>query len=361
MNNKKNEKSVNSNNSKKAVNVLVTRGIVIFPKTTLKVEIGREKSIAAIDDSKSKNELMIVVSQKNPSVDSPDKNDIFTVGTLCSFEIKDVYDDGSYSIIYKGLKRVKLTNFSEKVDGKNRKYYYSEYEEIEENNKLSKKNEEGIKELYSTFEKELKQLSTFPGKDYFFSKENRYVITEWLPIALKFSLEDKQALLEEPVAAKRVERILGLTIDDEESKKIDANISKKINNNLSKQQKEFYLRERVRAIKEELGDISSKEDDSEAIREKVRNNPYPEHIKKRILAEVNKLETSSNSNEYSMSKTYIDWLVDLPYWQKTDDVNSLESVEKVLNENHYGLEKVKERIVEYLAVRMKSKNVKGSI
>ncbi|MDE6563156.1 MAG: endopeptidase La [Malacoplasma sp.] len=361
MNNKKNEKNVNSNNNKKAVNVLVTRGIVIFPKTTLKVEIGREKSIAAIDDSKSKNELMIVVSQKNPSVDSPDKNDIFTVGTLCSFEIKDVYDDGSYSIIYKGLKRVKLTNFSEKVDAKNRKFYYSEYEEIEENNKLSKKNEEGIKELYSTFEKELKQLSTFPGKDYFFSKENRYVVTDWLPIALKFSLEEKQALLEEPVAAKRVERILGLTIDDEESKKIDANISKKINNNLSKQQKEFYLRERVRAIKEELGDISSKEDDSEAIREKVRNNPYPEHIKKRILAEVNKLETSSNSNEYSMSKTYIDWLVDLPYWQKTEDVNSLESVEKVLNENHYGLEKVKERIVEYLAVRMKSKNVKGSV
>lgn len=359
MENKKTEK--NASNNKKSANVLITRGIVIFPNTSLRVEIGRDKSVAAIEDSKAKNELMIVVSQKNPTIDSPDKSDVFDVGTLCSFDVKEVYEDGSYSIIYKGIKRVKIKKITEKISTSGKSFYYSEYTEIDENNKLTKKSEENAKELFSTFENELKSISTFPGKDLFLSKENRYLISEWLPIALKFTLEERQKLLEETNANKRIEKILGITIDEDESKKIDSEISKKINNNLSKQQKEFYLRERVRAIKEELGDITTKEDDSESIREKVRNNPYPEHIKKRILAEVNKLESSSNSNEYSMSKTYIDWLIDLPYWQKTEDVNSLVDVENVLNKNHYGLEKVKERIVEYLAVRMKSKNAKGSV
>ena len=359
MENKKTEK--NASNNKKSANVLITRGIVIFPNTSLRVEIGRDKSVAAIEDSKAKNELMIVVSQKNPTIDSPDKSDVFDVGTLCSFDVKEVYEDGSYSIIYKGIKRVKIKKITEKISTSGKSFYYSEYTEIDENNKLTKKSEENAKELFSTFENELKSISTFPGKDLFLSKENRYLISEWLPIALKFTLEERQKLLEETNANKRIEKILGITIDEDESKKIDSEISKKINNTLSKQQKEFYLRERVRAIKEELGDITTKEDDSESIREKVRNNPYPEHIKKRILAEVNKLESSSNSNEYSMSKTYIDWLIDLPYWQKTEDVNSLVEVENVLNKNHYGLEKVKERIVEYLAVRMKSKNAKGSV
>ncbi|MCF0217767.1 MAG: endopeptidase La [Malacoplasma sp.] len=364
MNNNKKSEKINQNNDQKLfANVLITRGIIVFPTTSLKIEIGRDKSIAAIDDSQSKNEHMIVVSQKNPSIDSPNKDDIFLVGTLCSFEIKQVYEDGSYSIVYKGIKRVKILNLFEKAaDSKSdKKFYCAEYEVIEENKKLSKKNEDNLKDLYPMYEKNLKEFANIPAKDYFLSKENRANIVEWLPLVLKFQLEIKQDLLEEANLAKRIERIIALSIDDEESKKIDASISKKINSNISKQQKEFYLRERVRAIKEELGDISSREDDSESIRDKVRNNPYPEHIKKRILSELNKLEASSNSNEYSMSKAYIDWLVDLPYWQETEDVKSLKEVEDILNKNHYGLEKVKERIVEYLAVRMKSKNAKGSI
>lgn len=360
MNNKKNEKTTNN---KEIANVLVTRGIVFYPNTKIRIEIGREKSIAAINDSKEKKQNMIVVSQENPSIDSPSKNEIFTVGTLCSFEIDNKHPDGSYSIIFTGIKRVKINKLSEKAsDGEIKtKFFYADYSEIEEDTKLSKSNEEAIKDLHAKFENELNNLTFFPKKDIGLSKENRHTVIDWLPIALKFSLEEKQQILEEPSLSKRIEKILSFTIDERVSQKIDSEISKKINTNLSKQQKEFYLRERVRAIKEELGDISSKEDDAESIRDRVRNNPYPEHIKKRILSEVNKLESSSNSNEYSMSKTYIDWLIDLPYWQKTDDVDSLSDVENVLNNNHYGLEKVKERIIEYLAVRMKSKSAKGSI
>lgn len=352
MNTKKN------NSNQKIANLLITRGIVVFPKTKILVDVGRDKSVKAIQDSSKNNKQMVLVSQKNPSVDSPGKNDIFKIGTLCSFEIKETFEDGSYSVVYTGIKRVKITKFIENQD-----FFKVEYTDYVENNKITKESESKIDDLISSFEKEINEhpLIDKESKKIFNSKELKSKGIEWIPIIMNFELSQKQEILEETSLAKRIDLIIKGTIDEEETRKIDAVISKKISNNLSKQQKEFYLRERVRAIKEELGDITSKEDDAEFIREKIRNNPYPEHIKKRILSELNKLESSSNSNEYSITKSYIDWLMQLPYWQKSKDVDSLVDVEKVLNDNHYGLEKVKERIIEYLAVRMKSPKSKGSI
>lgn len=341
-------------------NVLITRGIVVLPNTTIKIEVGRKISINAIVDAMKTTSELIVVSQKNPSVDSPKKNDLFKVGTLAKVEIKELQEDGSYTIIVTGIKRVQLTKINENA----KTFFTSEYAEIEDSNELIQENESKIDDLLSHYER-LFLTNEFIGKtkakEFFVSLKKKVNALDWIPILLRFDLEEKQKVLEETDPNKRLSLILSLTIDEDESKKIDQTISKKINSNLAKQQKEFYLRERVKAIKEELGDISSKEDDAESIRERVRNNPYPEHIKKRILSELNKLEASSNNSELAVSKTYIDWLLNLPYWQTTEDNDSLDDVEKVLNANHYGLEKVKERIIEYIAVRMKSKSNKGSI
>lgn len=360
MNTKKNE--TQAKESSKTTNLLITRGIIAFPKTKILVDVGRDKSINAVLDSIKKESNIIVVSQKNPSIDNPGKNDIFKVGTLCSLKIEETYEDGSYRLSLTGIKRVKINKFVDSTD-----LFKVEYSELVENNKMNSNIESQINDLienyedyifeYPLFEKTEKQNKKVSA----LSKEAKTRLIEWIPIVLNFSLEVKQAFLEELNLGQRVNLILASTIDEEETKRIDSLISKKISNNLSKQQKEFYLRERVRAIKEELGDITSKEDDADFIREKIRNNPYPEHIKKRILSELNKMESASNSNEYSITKSYVDWLMQLPYWQKTTDINSLAEVEKVLNDNHYGLEKVKERIIEYLAVRMKSPNTKGSI
>lgn len=342
------------------VNLLITRGIIVYPKTKTIIELGRKISTNAIDDCVSKNANIIVVSQKNPSLDTPKKNDIFKIGTLCSVKIESKQNDGSYAVEFTGIKKVKLTKINEST----KTFFTAEYSNVGDTKYLNDESNAVVNELLSTYEDNLlenKYISKEKLKEWFSSKKDKHVVLEWLPNTLKFSLEDKQKILETTDYNKILSLILALTIDEDESKKIDQTISKKINNNLSKQQKEFYLRERVKAIKEELGDISSKEDDAEAIREKIRNNPYPSNIKKRILSELNKMESSSNSNEYSITKSYIDWLMQLPYWEKTEDTKSLIDVENVLNENHYGLEKVKERIVEYLAVRMKSNNTKGSI
>ncbi len=354
MNTKKND------SNSKVCNLLITRGIIVFPKVKLSVDVGRDKSIKALDNCASNKMDIILVSQKNPSIDSPGKNDIFKIGTLCSFEIVKTFEDGSYTVMFTGIKKVKINKFIEDDD-----FFKAEYSELNDNNKMTKGTEEQVNELVGMYEKEFLDYPDinpkFNSKKALVSKEAKIEFLNWLPIILDFSWSDKQDILEKTNINDRVKTIYLGTINEESAKEIDAAISKKISNNLSKQQKEFYLRERVRAIKEELGDISSKEDDADFIREKIRNNPYPDNIKKRILSELNKMESASNSNEYSITKTYIDWLMQLPYWEKTEDVKSLIDVEKVLDENHYGLEKVKERIIEYLAVRMKSPNVKGSI
>lgn len=341
-------------------NLLISRGIVVFPNTKSIVEIGRKISINAIEDSLSKHESIVVVSQKNPTIDAPKKSDLFKVGTLCEFKIekKDINDE-SYTVIFSGLKRVKIVKINE-----SKSFFNCEYEIFEDAKDIAIENYDKINDLLVNYEDLFAKnlfLAKTDIKKMFISSQSKSLILEWLPELLKLSLEEKQKLLEEGDPNRRMGLLLSLTIQESEAKKIDQEISKKINNNLSKQQKEFYLRERVRAIKEELGDLTSKEDDSDFIRDKVKSNPYPEHIKKRILSELNKMESSSNSNEYSISKSYIDWLLLMPWWEKTIDNQSILLLEKILDENHYGLEKIKERIVEYLAVKMKSPNSRGSI
>lgn len=346
----------------KVVNVLVTRGIHVFPNTTALIEIGRKISTNAVDDAIAKGKDIIVVSQKNPSLDTPKKSDIFKVATLCSLSIEEKHPDGSYTVKFVGKKRIKLTKIHESV----KTFFKAEYIDLPNYSPLSKDSVQYVTQLMEEYKElflENKLISPKEFEQWYNSEEpvDKEIPLNWLPELLKFSLENKQRILELNDYEKIYNLIVALTIDEDESKRIEQTISKKINNNLSKQQKEFYLRERVRAIKEELGDISSKEDDAEAIREKVRKNPYPEHIKKRILSELNKMESASNSNEYSITKAYVDWLMQLPYWERCPEEKTIVEVEKVLDENHYGLEKVKERIVEYLAVRMKSQNAKGSI
>lgn len=342
-------------------NLLITRGIIVFPQTKAVVEIGRQISMNAIDDCISKKTNIILVSQKNPALDTPKKNDIYKVGTLCKVDIQAKQEDGSYTVIFTGIKKVKLT----KINDNTTKFFTAEYVDVDKNKALNKSTIALINEMIETYEPILLNNQFVKReqnlKEWLVANDKKELALNWISGLAKIDLDSKQKILESNDLNYICTKILALTIDDDESKKIDNTITKKINSNLSKQQKEFYLRERVRAIKEELGDITSKEDDADSIREKVRTNQYPDYIKKRILSELNKMESASNSNEYSITKSYVDWLMKLPYWQQTEDTKSLTEVEKILEENHYGLEKVKERIIEYLAIRMKSSNTKGSI
>ncbi|MDR0675094.1 MAG: endopeptidase La [Mycoplasmataceae bacterium] len=339
--------------------LLLTRGIIIFPTVDEDIEIGRLKSINSVNLAAKGDKKIVVVSQKDPQIESPSFNDVYQIGTLCRITFLEKNADDSYKVTIKGDKRVLIKKIHDDNDTLS-----VDFEVMKEINTNSKEIQERIRLLYDMIDKsfanyakpkETKQLkllmlgNTLPSK-----------IADQVAAALPVDQNNKQKLLEELDVLKRINNIIRLSTKEEDAKAIDNEINRKVNSTLSRQQKEFYLREKMRVVKEELGEINSRENDVNSFKKRVEENPYPEHIKKRVLSEINRME-ASNPQENSITRGYIEWLLDIPWWQVTTDNNDIRHVEEILNKSHYGLEKVKERIIEYLAVRARSPQSKAPI
>ena len=359
-------KSKSSKNSSKVQKVLITRGIIVFPSVTMDVQVGRPKSVLTIKDL-SKDDEIILVSQKNPDLDDVTVDDIFKIGTLCKIKDIKVNLEGDYTLTLKGSKRIKLINpnFSPKSG------FTTEWEELKVKPGNAKRNEiivDNILEMiseYSDVVNKSKEIKKF--YEYAMNNQKSFSsIADFVVNNLVLPFKKTQEFLECESITERLEIAYGYLVeffdtDHSIRDEVDHQINKKMNENISKQQKEFYLRERLKTVKEELGELSSKEDEADQIRKRLNNNPYPEEIREKVLSELSKYEAAMSSNEASITKVYIDWLLDLPWWQTSEDNDDLKNVEKVLNKNHYGIEKVKERIVEYLALRTKNKSSRGPI
>lgn len=364
------ENKITNNDVKEKV--IITRGIVVLPFTNKLIEVGREKSITTIKKSKVGDNI-VVVSQQKPEIDNPELTEIYVYGTLCEIlEITKISED-DYNITLKGLSVVQLSNLTHaKASG-----YSANITPVKIKKGLAKKNAQLINYIMSIIEEntinkngELNLL-----KEYISDKNEDYdLITNFVVNSLiedtsnKIELERLQEYLEADSLTKKLELTFGILVEhfDELSgsnikTQVDSEINKKLNESMSKQQKEYYLREKLRVVKEELGEISNREDDADKIRKRVNENPYPDHIREKILIELSKYEAAMSSNESSIIKNYIDWLLDLPWWQESKDNADIINVDKVLNENHYGIAKVKERILEFLALSAKNPNVKSPI
>lgn len=361
--------------------ILISRGIVIFPHSIKTIDVGRKKSLEAINiANKSKNKHIIVVAQNDSDIDEPAQKDIYSVGTLC--EIISITDNSSDNDIgikssmveLRGLQRVKIGKYNHKD-----KSVLIEYQPLNSTNINSKENDSRIRKIFDEFNDVILQTTkseTNEGYELKMISGSADKLSDLISSVLPINHDKKQRLLEQLNVIKRFDMILEFMQEEakniiknsadgssknNEYSQIDRKISKKINDNLSKQQREFYLRERLKAIKEELGDISSKEDDVSELRERVNNNPYPQHIKDKVISELNRYESTMNSQENSITRTYVEWLLDLPWWQESNDNNDIRKVAKILDKNHYGLHSVKERIIEYLAVLTRTKKIKGPI
>ncbi len=347
--------------------LLITRGILIFPSTTKSIEIGREHSIKSVEIADLADKEIIIVSQKDPIVDKPTSNEVYKIGTLCKIRKIKKYDDDTLLVEVKATKRIKVESYKSQEDGS----LVCEYHILKDKNI---KNEYNTRVAEDIIELLLNAIESGSGDVQNMKDIKKYVMApnsspaklgDILANNLLINLATQQKVLAELDVSKRLDLVVMLTLKELDNgtvaANVDSTINKKINDNLSKQQKEFYLRERLRAIKEELGEISTKDVEVDKIKEKIAKFPYPKLIKEKIISELNKYEAAMSSNEASIIKSYIDWLVDLPWWQEEKDDNSIKQVEKILNKNHYGLEKVKERILEYLAIRTKNKNMRGPI
>lgn len=355
--------------------ILISRGIVVFPHAVKSIDVGRKKSLEAIAAAKkTKSKHIIVVAQNNSDIEVPKAENIYSVGTLCEIvkiteNKEDQSEPKSCIVQVRGIQRVKIGKYDYESKSVN-----IEYENINSTNVNNAENDTRIRNIFRDFNDAI--VKNLDENDQ--EKNNVKMISgdsdklaDLISSALPVSFEKKQLLLEQLNVTKRFDMIIDLMHSEasnikgqeksNELNQIDRKITKKINDNLSKQQREFYLRERLRAIKEELGDISSKDDDVSELRDRVNNNPYPQYIKDKVINELNRYESTMNSQENSITRTYVEWLLDLPWWQESKDISDIKKVAKVLDKNHYGLQKVKERIIEYLAVQMRTKKIKGPI
>ena len=341
--------------------VVCTRGMIVFPENRLTLDVGRPVSLKALELSANEHDNNIIfVSQINPLVDNPSFDDVFHIGTLCKIDRKVRRDSsGTIKLTVLGAKRVRLTNFEEQQGS-----IYSTVEIIED--EFGDRNEEValVRKTTSYFEQAKRSMPNMPldSINRLTSGVSASVLADTIGQYLTIDLNKKQKILE-PININ--ERLLLVASSIESEKvigEIEETINRKVRESIDENQREYYLREKLRAIKEELGDSVPKEDDAETIREELEKNPYPQHVKDKIEEELRRFETMpAASSEANVVRTYIDWMMKTPWYQETKDVEDIQAIEDVLNEDHYGLEKVKERIVEYLAVKQMTKSLKAPI
>ncbi len=340
------------------VPAVATRGIIVFPGQDVMIEVGREKSVRAVDAAEARYDAMLwVVCQNDIMVDDPQQNDLYAMGTLC--KIKTVRrKEGFMRVTFTGMKRAKLV-LLEETSG----MLMAEVELKDDQPGDAIEEMALVKKIITAFEKISNLSQAFPQEiiaqlSAGVSAEN---LTDQFAQYFPMTITARQKLLETLPVNERMIQILAELEKQKKISEIEDTINAKVKERIDEGQKEYYLREKLKTIREELGDAGSG-GDSQKIREKIENNPYPKHVKERALEELRRYDMlPQGSAEASVQLGYLDWLLRVPWWQKTEDNSDLKHVRAVLDEDHYGLDKVKERIMEYLAVKEMTGNLNSPI
>ena len=339
--------------------VLPLRDIVVYPKMIVPLFVGREKSVNAIQSVAEEDGNIILLTQKEASVDEPQADDLYHIGTLGNILQMLRLPDGTVKVLIEGMERVKVVKF-----GKNKDFMEAEAEVLpEEEVSNSLELEALVRAVLSQFEEYVKLSRKTPPevlvsvnqlKDY-------AKMADTIAAHLSLKIEDKQALLEGKTLADRFEKILEFMNSELTVLEVENRIKSRVKKQMEKSQKEYYLNEQMKAIQKELGDGDEDGEISEYLK-KIDKVKLSKEAREKALSEVKKLKTMSPmSSEATVVRNYLDWLLDIP-WKKRSKINKdLKKAMEILEKDHYGLEKVKERIIEYLAVLARAEKVKGPI
>ena len=339
---------------------LCTRGVILFPNNDVNIEAGRVFSKVAIKDSLINFDgYIVVIPQINPNSDVIDKSNLSKYGCVAKIKTSRNFDNGIVKISLTGIRKV-LINDIYSFNGA----YYTEFDAVDDV-EGDKENEEAYIRTIAQSLEDFISVSPNITKSIVERLSKGVSAADFTDIIAQSIVNDfktKLQLFEEVNVISRLSLLAAYIDREKEIIKIENRISQKVRKKIDEGQKEYILREKLRAIKEELGDVANNDDDANSIRNKLKDNPYPEYVKNKVISELNRLEQMPTaSSEYSMLKTYIDWVMAIPWYQKTEDNNDIKRVEEVLEEDHYGLEKIKERIVEYLAVKTLTSSLKAPI
>ena len=339
--------------------LLPLRDIVVFPSMVIPLFVGRDKSITALNEVMKQDKKIILVTQKNSEVDDPQKNDLFTYG--CESNILQLLKlpDGTVKVLVEGNKRVKIVNF--KNDDK---FITCSFEYFEDQND---KNED-LMPLATSAVRRLEKLTSINKKISSETINNIKQLKDPSKIAdniashINTNISEKQQIFESADVKKRLNTVIKIMESETSIIGVEKRIRGRVKTQMEKTQREYYLNEQLKAIQKELGEIEDGKDETSNLNKAILKAKMPKEIQKKCMAELKKLRNMSPmSAEGTVVRNYLDWMIDIP-WYKKDKVDiDLNKALKVLDEDHFGLDKVKERIIEFLAVQKRMEKLKGPI
>ncbi|GKS10457.1 endopeptidase La [Paenibacillus chitinolyticus] len=339
--------------------LLPLRGLLVYPSMVLHLDVGREKSVKALEKAMIEDSMILLCSQAEVNIEEPAKEDIYRVGTISKVRQMLKLPNGTIRVLVEGVVRAEIAEYIA-----NDEFYEVNAKELPE----EEVNDAEIDALMRTVLNQFEHYITLSKK---VTPETLAAVSDIdepgrladvICSHLSLKIKDKQDILETVDVRSRLEKLLSILNNEREVLELERKISQRVKKQMEKTQKEYYLREQMKAIQKELGDKEGRAGEIEELRSQLAASEVPENVQEKIEKEIDRLEKMpSTSAEGSVIRNYIDWLLALPWTKKTEDDLDIHKAEEILNADHYGLEKPKERVLEYLAVQKLVKKLKGPI
>jgi len=339
--------------------VLPLRDIVVFPHMIVPLFVGREKSVQALENVMHEDKQILLVTQKTPGEDDPVAKDLYSVGTVGTILQLLKLPDGTVKVLVEGGERVKITKFDEEGD-----FIKADTAPIADKAPVNDEMEALARAVMTQFEQYVKLNKKIPPEVIVSVNqiEEPAKMADTVAAHLALKIEQKQELLETPSLADRLERIYGFMEGEIGVLQVEKRIRNRVKRQMEKTQREYYLNEQMKAIQKELGEGEDGLDEIGELEKKIEETKLSKEAHERATAEIKKLrQTSPMSAEATVIRNYLDWILCLPWNKRSRVKKDIKEAQKILDQDHYGLEKVKERILEYLAVQQRTNKVKGPI
>ncbi|MGF9877437.1 endopeptidase La [Bacillus albus] len=347
------------NTNERIVPLLPLRGVLVYPTMVLHLDVGRDKSIQALEQAAMDENIIFLAMQKEMNIDDPKEDDIYSVGTVAKVKQMLKLPNGTLRVLVEGLHRAEVVEFieEENVVQVSIKTVTEEVEADLEEKAL-------MRTLLEHFEQYIKVSKKVSNETFatVADVEEPGRLADLIASHLPIKTKQKQEILEIISVKERLHTLISIIQDEQELLSLEKKIGQKVKRSMERTQKEYFLREQMKAIQTELGDKEGKGGEVEELREKIEQSGMPEETMKAALKELDRYEKlPASSAESGVIRNYMDWLLALPWTEATEDMIDLAHSEEILNKDHYGLEKVKERVLEYLAVQKLTNSLKGPI
>jgi ATP-dependent Lon protease len=339
--------------------VLPLRDIVVFPHMIVPLFVGREKSVRALEDVMKDDKQILLVTQKNAAQDDPSTSDIYTIGTIGTVLQLLKLPDGTVKVLVEGGQRARIVRFAD-----NDQFFQANAEVVGEQPGAHQEIEALARTVVTQFEQYIKLNKKIPPEVLVSINqiEDPGKLADTVASHLTLKIPEKQELLETEVVSERLEKVFGYMEGEIGVLQVEKRIRNRVKRQMEKTQREYYLNEQLKAIQKELGEGEDGRDEMAELEDKINKTKFSKEAHDKAIAELKKLRSMSPmSAEATVVRNYLDWMLSLPWHKRTKIKRDIKVAERVLNADHFGLEKVKERILEYLAVQQRIKKMKGPI